>query len=196
MLSACVWLVVFYGGFSVYRFVYDEMGPLDSRMMSGLYVPMVILLVSGVDRITAKSSRMALCFARVASTIGLVLIAWHSATSVRDAVHYGDEGRHWGSLSHKLEPIHLFARGLPDDASLFSNEPQSLFAATYRWPIRNQYMTGEPALVPCRQRYFFWYETTFLPDGKPVGGTVVFSDATGEVIDLGTCDSDIGVYWP
>jgi hypothetical protein len=35
-----------------------------------------------------------------------------------------------------------------------------------------------------------------LPDGKPVGGTVVFSDATGEVIDLGTYGTEIGVYWP
>jgi hypothetical protein len=85
---------------------------------------------------------------------------------------------------------------LPEDAALFSNEPQSLFAATDRWPIRNQYLAGLPPLVPCRQRYFFWYNTTFLPDGKPVGGTVVFSDASGEVIDLGACDTDIGVYWP
>jgi len=196
VLSACLWLVVFYGGFSVYRFVYDEMGPLDSRMMSGLYVPMVILLVAGVDHITMQTSRTAQRTARVAATFALVVIAWHSAASVRDAVRYGDEGRHWGSLSHQLAPIHLFARGLPDDAALFSNEPQSLFAASYRWPIRNQYMNSEPALIPCRQRYFFWYNTTFLPDGKPVGGTLVFSDATGEVIDLGTCDSDISIYWP
>jgi hypothetical protein len=128
--------------------------------------------------------------------VALVVIAWHSVTSVRDAVRYGDEGRHWGSITHKIAPIHLFAQGLPDDAALFSNEPQSLFAATDRWPIRNQYLAGLPPLVPCGQRYFFWFNETFLPEGKPVGGTVVFSDASGEVINLGTCDLDIGVYWP
>jgi hypothetical protein len=196
VIGACVWLVVFYGGFSVYRFVYDEMGPLDSRMMSGLYVPMVILLVAGVDCITSQTWRAALSTARVAAMVALVVIAWHSVTSVRDAVRYGDEGRHWGSITHKIAPIHLFAQGLPDDAVLFSNEPQSLFAATDRWPIRNQYLAGLPPLVPCGQRYFFWFNETFLPEGKPVGGTVVFSDASGEVINLGTCDIDIGRYWP
>ena len=196
VIGACVWLVVFYGGFSVYRFVYDEMGPLDSRMMSGLYVPMVILLVAGVDRITSQTWRAALSTARVAAMVALVVIAWHSVTSVRDAGRYGDEGRHWGSITHKIAPIHLFAQGLPEDAVLFSNEPQSLFAATDRWPIRNQYLAGLPPLVPCGQRYFFWFNKSFLPDGKPVGGTVVFSDASGEVINLGTCDLDIGRYWP
>jgi hypothetical protein len=196
VIGACVWLVVFYGGFSVYRFVHDEMGPLDSRMMSGLLVPFVIILVAGIDRITAHESRGGFVVARFAAAVALVVGAWHAVTSVRDAVRYGDEGRHWGSITHKIAPIHLFAQGLPEDAALFSNEPQSLFAATDRWPIRNQYLAGLPPLVPCRQRYFFWYNTTFLPDGKPVGGTVVFSDASGEVIDLGACDTDIGVYWP
>ncbi|MFM8994577.1 MAG: hypothetical protein ACKOJG_10390, partial [Actinomycetota bacterium] len=43
IVGASSFLLVFYGGFSIYRFVYDEMGPLDSRMMSGLYVPLVVL---------------------------------------------------------------------------------------------------------------------------------------------------------
>jgi len=44
IVGASLFLFVFYGGFSIYRFVYDEMSPLDSRMMSGLYVPLVVML--------------------------------------------------------------------------------------------------------------------------------------------------------
>ncbi|MGA1438016.1 MAG: hypothetical protein ACO35F_11115, partial [Ilumatobacteraceae bacterium] len=76
------------------------------------------------------------------------------------------------------------------------NEPQSLFAATFHWPIRNQYQYNRPTLVPCTRRYFVWFNQTFLPDGKPVGAAVVYEDSWGQVLDLGTCDSDITRYWP
>jgi len=32
--------------------------------------------------------------------------------------------------------------------------------------------------------------------GDAVGGSVVFADTRGEVIERGACDADIGVYWP
>jgi hypothetical protein len=95
-----------------------------------------------------------------------------------------------------VAPIHVFARALPQDAALFSNEPQSLYAATARWPIRNQYQHEKPDLVPCEHRYFVWYNQTFLPDGKPVGADIVFEDSSGQVLDLGSCDTDIRRFWP
>jgi len=191
---------VFYGGFSIYRFVYDEMGPLDSRMMSGLYVPFVVLLTICADRMASArpngSPLRARAIGKVLVAAALLIFGWHSVTTSRDALRYGTEGRHWGSLTHKLQPIHLFVRGQPEAVALFSNEPQSLFAATYRWPIRNQYLATQPRLVPCRHRLFVWYLQSFLPDGKPIGASVIFEDSTGQVLDLGTCDSDIARFWP
>jgi len=32
----------------------------------------------------------------------LLIVGWHSVTTSRDALRYGTEGRHCGSLTHKL----------------------------------------------------------------------------------------------
>ncbi|NBN97479.1 MAG: hypothetical protein EBV41_07645, partial [Actinobacteria bacterium] len=144
VVAACLWVFVFYSSFSVYRFVYNEMGPLDSRMMSGVYVPLIIVFVVTLDRLV-QSPRIA----RVALAVGVLVGAWHATTVVRDSMRYGDSGRHWGTEFHREVPIHTFARELPAAAALYSNEPQSLFAATFRWPIRNQYQYDQPALVDC-----------------------------------------------
>ena len=191
VVAACLWVFVFYSSFSVYRFVYNEMGPLDSRMMSGVYVPLIIVFVVTLDRLV-QSPRIA----RVALAVGVLVGAWHATTVVRDSMRYGDSGRHWGSRGFAEAPIHEYVRNLPSDAALFSNEPQSLSAATFRWPIRNQYQYGEPTLVECGRRYFVWFNQTYLPDGKPVGGTVVYEDSWGQVIDLDRCDTDISRFWP
>ncbi len=191
VVAACLWVFVFYSSFSVYRFVYNEMGPLDSRMMSGVYVPLIIVFVVTLDRLV-QSPRIA----RVALAVGVLVGAWHATTVVRDSMRYGDSGRHWGTEFHREVPIHTFARELPAAAALYSNEPQSLFAATFRWPIRNQYQYDQPALVDCDRRYFVWFNQSFLPDGKPVGGTVVYEDSWGQVIDLDRCDTDISRFWP
>ena len=189
-------LFVFDGSFSVYRYVYDEMGPLDSRMMSGLYVPLVLMLAIATDCIGISTSLPLRSAVRAVAALGIVVAVGHGVVSVRDSVRYGSEGRHWGSINHKLLPVHLFANGLPNDSALYSNEPQSLFAATFRWPIRNQFLVDKPPLVPCNRRYFVWYNQTFLPDGKPVGGEVIFEDAIAQVIDLDSCDTDISRFWP
>ena len=196
VLLASAVLFVSYGAFSVYRFVYDEMGPLDSRMMSGLYVPLVLMLVIAADSLEVNSSRVSRGITRAIVLLGIAVAVGHGAVSARDSVRYGSDGRYWGSVTHKLLPIHLFANGLPTDAALYSNEPQSLFAATFRWPIRNQFLTDKPPLLPCDHRYFVWYNQTYLPDGKPVGGEVIFEDAIAQVIDLDSCDTDISRFWP
>lgn len=196
VFGASLAVFLFYGGFSVYRFVYDEMGPLDSRMMSGLYVPVVLILAIALSRITTGESITAHFVARGLATLALVLVAWHGVTTATEGWQYGTQGRRWSAIDHQVMPIHLFVRALPSDTALFSNEPQSLFAATYKWPIRNQFLRDQPTLVPCRHRYFVWYNQTFLPEGKPVGAEIVFEDPSGQVLNLGSCDSDINRFWP
>ena len=196
VFGASLAVFLFYGGFSIYRFVYDEMGPLDSRMMSGLYVPAILLVAISLGRFRNLGNFLPRTFMRGFSSLAVVLLTWHGASTALDSWRFGTEGRRWSAIDHQLMPIHLFVRALPEGTAILSNEPQSLFAATYRWPIRNQYQTEELSLVPCNHRYFVWYNQTFLPDGKPVGAEVVFEDAAGQVLDLGTCDSDISRFWP
>lgn len=200
IMSACLLLFVSYGGFSVYRFVYHEMGPLDSRMMSGLYVPLILMLVIALDtsvrRIPTTTPRRFLSIGVLAALPMLVVPTWHAVATLDNTVSYGSTGRYWGTEFHRTVPIHDFAASLPGDAAVYSNEPQSLFAATFHWPIRNQYMYQIPYDLPCDQRYFVWFNQSFLPDGKPVGGVVVYEDSWGQVIDLDACDTDINRFWP
>ena len=195
VVGACAWLFVFYGAFSIYRFVNDEMGPLDSRMMSGLYVPLVIMLVISSDRLVSSLGAMARSVPRALTIVAVSVIMWHGVSAMQDSIQFGREGRHWASVTHQVAPIHLFVRGLTEDAALLSNEPQSLFAATRRWPIRNQYLTDQPEPENCRHRYFVWYNNSFLPDGKPDRAAVLFQDASGQVLDLGPCGADLVTYW-
>jgi hypothetical protein len=190
IIASCALIFLAYSGFSVYRFVYHEMGPLDSRMMSGLYVPIIVFIVIALDSLRCPK------WLGVLSTLLFLFPAWHAATTVSNSIEYGRSGRHWGTESHRAIPIHQFVASLPADAALYSNEPQSLFAATYRWPIRNQYMYQIPYNLPCSRRYFVWFNESFLPDGRPVGGNVLYEDSSGQVIDLDTCNTDISRFWP
>jgi len=196
VFGASLTIFLFYGGFSVYRFVNDEMGPLDSRMMSGLYVPVILILAIALGRKSERESITTRSVTRGFATFAVVLVAWHGVTTAIESWQYGTQGRRWSAIDHQVMPIHLFARALPSDTALFSNEPQSLFAATLSWPIRNQFLRDQPTLVPCRHRYFVWYNQTFLPEGKPVGAEIVFEDPSGQVLNLGSCDSDINRFWP
>ena len=191
VIGVMILLVVAYSAFSVYRFVYHEMGPLDSRMMSGLYVPLLVILVVCIDRIARTKT-----VARVALGVGLVAVASQAVQFGSDAVVYARDGRHWGSATFQNAPIHRAVRDLGDDIALYSNEPQSLFAATMHWPVRNQYQYQLGYPRPCTDRYFVWYNQTFLPEGKPVGADVVYSDSWGEILSLGKCDEPIEKYWP
>jgi len=191
VIGVMILLVVAYSAFSVYRFVYHEMGPLDSRMMSGLYVPLLVILVVCIDRIARTKT-----VARVALVVGVVAVASHAVQLGTDAVAYARDGRHWGSTTFQNAPIHRVIRDLGDDIALYSNEPQSLFAATMHWPVRNQYQYQLGYPRPCTDRYFVWYNQTFLPEGKPVGANVVYSDSWGEILSLGKCDEPIEKYWP
>ncbi len=191
VVGVMILLVVAYSAFSIYRFVYHEMGPLDSRMMSGLYVPLLVVLVVCIDRI-ARTPMVA----RGALVVGVIAVASHAVQLGADAVAYARDGRHWASTTFQNAPIHREIRALGDDVGLYSNEPQSLFAATMHWPVRNQYQYHLGYPRPCTDRYFVWYNQTFLPEGKPVGTTVVYSDSWGEILSLGQCDEPIEKYWP
>ena len=100
----------------MYRFVYHEMGPLDSRMMSGLYVPLILMLVIALDastgRIPTPTSRRFLSIGILAALPMFVIPTWHAVETVRNTVSYGSIGRYWGTESHRTVPIHKLAPNL------------------------------------------------------------------------------------
>ena len=182
---------LFYMIFSVVRFVHLEIGPLDNRMMSGIYIPLMLVLGIGLDSILRNNflkQISVLAFAAVFITI--------SSQSVLSAFKYGSNGRYWGSAIHQAQPLHQFVKNLDIKSQFMSNEPQMLFSVIEQSPIFNQYMNARVFPRSCTDRYFVWYTVSFLPDVKPTGGEVVYSDALGEVIKLADCSVTAPTFWP
>ena len=182
---------LFYMIFSVVRFVHLEIGPLDNRMMSGIYIPLMLVLGIGLNSILRNNflkQISVLAFAAVFITI--------SSQSVLSAFKYGSNGRYWGSAIHQAQPLHQFVKNLDIKSQFMSNEPQMLFSVIEQSPIFNQYMNARVFPRSCTDRYFVWYTVSFLPDVKPTGGEVVYSDALGEVIKLADCSVTAPTFWP
>ena len=182
---------LFYMIFSVVRFVHLEIGPLDNRMMSGIFIPLMLVLGIGLDSILRNNflkQISVLAFAAVFITI--------SSQSVLSAFKYGSNGRYWGSAIHQAQPLHQFVKTLDAKSQFMSNEPQMLFSVLEQSPIFNQYMNARVFPRPCTDRYIIWYTVSFLPDAKPTGGEIVYSDALGEVIRLADCSVPAPTFWP
>ena len=112
------------------------------------------------------------------------------------AFKYGSNGRYWGSAIHQAQPLHQFVKTLDAKSQFMSNEPQMLFSVLEQSPIFNQYMNAHVFPRPCTDRYIIWYTVSFLPDAKPTGGEIVYSDALGEVIRLADCSVPAPTFWP
>ena len=182
---------MFYSTFSVIRFVHVEIGPLDNRMMSGLYIPLILVLGVGLNAIPQNSFSkffLSLIFACLLVVIG--------SQSILSAVDYGSNGRYWGSTSHQEQPLHRFVKSLDTKSQFMSNEPQMLFSVIEQTPIFNQYMNAQNFPRQCVNRYIIWYTNSYLPDAKPTGGEVIYSDALGEVIKLADCTVPTPTFWP
>ena len=82
-----------------------------------------------------------------------------------------------------------------------SNQPQQLFAVWQKSSVFNQYQLELAQTAECTHRYFVWYNSTYddgTPnvEGQPEGASEIYSDASGSVLDLGSCNSDITAFWP
>ena len=182
---------LFYISFSVIRFVHLEIGPLDNRMMSGIYIPLVLVFGTGLDAALKNISSK-----KIVSVLFAVLLFAIGSQSVLSSFEYGSNGRYWGSDAHQKQPLHRFVKTLDAKSQFMSNEPQMLFSIIEQSPIFNQYMNARVFPKSCTDRYFVWYTVSFLPDAKPIGGEIIYSDSVGEVIQLADCTVPTPIFWP
>ncbi|MFZ9644500.1 MAG: hypothetical protein ACO290_05770 [Ilumatobacteraceae bacterium] len=190
-------IAVIYVAFSAYRFVHFELGPLDNRMMIPIFVPLVLVVALLVDRINLSSTLLRKGFL----AIFVMFLVFQALSSANDALRFGRDGRYWAAEAFQIQPIHKFVKNLPTDSSLMSNLPQQLFAVWQKSSVFNQYQLELAQTAECTHRYFVWYNSTYddgTPnvEGRPEGATEIYSDASGVVLDLGTCNSDITAFWP
>lgn len=192
VVGLCLFFVsMFYITFSVIRFVHVEIGPLDNRMMSGVYIPLILIFGIGLDLILQNAFSK-----NIAAVIFVCLFAVVGSQSILSAMDYGSNGRYWGSTDHQEQPLHQFVQALDTKSQFMSNEPQMLFSVVEQSPIFNQYMNARVFPKPCTDRYIIWYANSYLPDAKPIGGKVIYADAVGEVIQLADCTVPTPTFWP
>jgi hypothetical protein len=186
-----------YIAFSAYRFVHFELGPLDNRMMIPIFVPLVLVVALLADRINVSSQSLR----KVAISIFVMFLGLQALSGVANALKFGRDGRYWSAEAFQIQPIHEFVKDLPTDSSLMSNLPQQLFAVWQKSSVFNQYQLELAQTAECTHRYFVWYNSTYDDgtlnvEGQPEGATEIYSDASGVVLDLGSCNSDIAAFWP
>jgi len=190
-------IAVIYVAFSAYRFVHFELGPLDNRMMIPIFVPLILIVAVFVDRINLSSTLLR----KVFLAVSVIFLVFQATSSANDALRFGRDGRYWAAKEFQTQPIHKFLKGLPVDSSLMSNQPQQLFAVWQKSSVFNQYQLELAQTAECKHRYFVWYNSTYddgTPnvEGQPEGASEIYSDASGAVLDLGSCNSDITAFWP
>ena len=190
-------IAVIYVAFSAYRFVHFELGPLDNRMMIPIFVPLILIVAVLVDRINLSSTLLR----KVFLAVSVIFLVFQATSSANDALRFGRDGRYWAAEAFQIQLIHEFVKDLPTDSSLMSNQPQQMFAVWQKSSVFNQYQLELAQTAECTHRYFVWYNSTYddgTPnvEGQPEGATEIYSDASGVVLDLGSCNSDITVFWP
>ena len=190
-------IAVIYVAFSAYRFVHFELGPLDNRMMIPIFVPLILIVTVLVDRMNPSSTLLRNVFLAVS----VMFLVFQATSSANDALRFGRDGRYWAAKEFQTQPIHKFVKDLPVDSSLMSNQPQQLFAAWQKSSVFNQYQLELAQTAECKHRHFVWYNSTYddgTPnvEGQPEGASEIYSDASGAVLDLGSCNSDITAFWP
>ena len=188
---ALFFVAIFYIAFSVIRFVHVEIGPLDNRMMSGIYIPLILIFGIGLDSILKTSFSKTVAFG-----IYVPLLIAIGSQSIFSSINYGTNGRYWASNIYQEQPLNQFVKTLDADSQFMSNEPQMLFSIIEQTPIFNQYMNARIFPKPCTDRYIIWYANSYLPDAKPIGGKVIYTDPVGEIIQLADCSVPAPVFWP
>lgn len=190
-------IAVIYVAFSAYRFVHFELGPLDNRMMIPIFVPLILIVAVLVDRMNLSSTLIRNGFL----AISVMFLVFQATSSANDALRFGRDGRYWAAKEFQTQPIHKYVKDLPVDSSLMSNQPQQMFAVWQKSSVFNQYQLELAQTAECTHRYFVWYNSTYddgTPnvEGQPEGAAEIYSDASGAVLDLGSCNSDITAFWP
>jgi hypothetical protein len=144
---------------------------LSDRLLSPLYVPLVVLATCAVEAVllTAPARFRRRGFAAVGLAIAILLIGEASA-SAKEVRAAADHGVGLARRSVQMSPLARAAARLPKGSAIFSNDPWALWAATGRQPLlisprihahRSRDILSEVTpfvrTAHCRRTYLVWY---------------------------------------
>lgn len=129
-------LVVFYSGYLIAAQLNVAFDPINSRLMSPLFVPLVVLVAVGLDRgravIPAAARRTT---TTVVSVALVVLVIAQAGLAVRLAWISGRDGVGYATAEWQNSELAALAREVPPTAHLYSNVPAGLWSVLRREPL-------------------------------------------------------------
>lgn len=173
-------LACFLGVYSIYLFASElstAINPIDNRLMSPLYVPLVVAGAMALDRLADGMTRQGrLWVLHLAKILLIVFVLAQAAVFVRETRVAAIGGTSYSKGSWQSSPLGAAARELPAEAEIYSNLPDGLWAIIRREPIlpspaRGVYRSTETrsissafvTAVACRDSFLVWF-TRNIPD--------------------------------
>lgn len=156
-LLPLVCLVVVYSGYLITAQLSVAFDPINSRLMSPLFVPLVVLVAVGLDRgravLPASARRTA---TTVVSVALVVLVVAQAGLAVRLAWISGRDGVGYSTAQWQDSELVALAGKVPPTAHLYSNVPAALWSVLRREPLRRtpeKQQRRSPIPIPMSQEF-------------------------------------------
>jgi 4-amino-4-deoxy-L-arabinose transferase-like glycosyltransferase len=108
----------------------DAHTPLDSRIMSPVYISGVIFLISVIWSVSRYSRNVAILWGFI--FFSLILIGMNFRLTVLSAIHLRNQGKGYASITWRSSESIAFINGLPKDSIIYSNGPDVIHFLTQR----------------------------------------------------------------
>lgn len=149
---------------------------LNSRLMSPILVPLMLVGISIIERFMGHRKPLALPVRRAVLGCLSVILVVQAATFGLDMVRSGRDGVEYGSREwQSMEVLHA-AKDLPESALIYSNSPAGTWAVIRRQPVlpsplKEVRRTGAPMPmsqtflhdVSCSDVYLVWVDSVKSP---------------------------------
>lgn len=162
--------VVIYAAYITVAQLAAAFDPINSRLMSPLYVPLVVLAAMGLEHLTGFApGRTHRCVSWSLACLLALFIFGQGLVATMKAYVSARDGRGYASRSWRSSSVIGAAETAPVDAALYTNQPYGLWAVLRREPIfqspaKREYRSDvELPLsadflenVACQQSYLVW----------------------------------------
>ncbi|HXH56655.1 glycosyltransferase family 39 protein [Iamia sp.] len=196
-------LLLFVGAYATYLALAQlatALNPIGTRLMSPLWVPLVVLGTVGLERLPLCVPEPRRRLARsVGAGLLVLFVLGQGVAAARDVRAAAVNGVGYAVPSRLSPDLAAAVRDLPGEAILYTNDPNGLWAASQRQPLRSSpakgdYRTGEARALParflrltaCNDSYLAWsdretHDYFFTPDEleEHVQLTVAAAEADG-----------------
>jgi len=167
-LLPLVCIVVVYSGYLIAAQLTAAFDPINSRLMSPLFVPLVVLVAVGLDRARAvvpASARRTTT--KVVSVALVVLVVAQAGLAVRLTWISGRDGVGYSTAQWRDSELAMLAEEVPPTAHLYSNVPAALWSVLRRGPLRRipeKQQRRSPIPIPMSAEFLRTVrcDTTFL----------------------------------